>query len=403
MIRFLQYMKGYVRIRVWGLSPERFMNLCSSHNILIWDIEKDGDVFSMCVSINGFKQLRPIARKTKTRVAILQRYGLPFFMPLLKKRKIFVLGLLLCISFWIFSSYFIWDIELSGNYRITEELFLSYLKQNRVTVGMRKKELDIESLEKEIRRQFPEVTWTSARLDGTRLVIQIKENDAPTAPNVHEDAGGKDLVAPYDGTIVSMVVRSGVPQVSIGDEVTAGTVLVEGKVPVYQEDGTVREYQYVASDGEIWMKHELNHQETLPFDYIRKEYTGRTKVKYFLRILDWELKLDEERPFALYDSVIREKVPLVFEKLSVPVLAGSITHREYLNVEHTYSAEQAKEELTQKINEFFSSLEEKGVQILEKDVTIKRDSDVWLLNADLSVQERVFQQTDTRVEEPPGF
>ena len=173
MIAFFQYIKGYVRIKVWGFSPERFMNLCSNHNILLWDIVKDGDVYFMSVSIRGFKQLRPIVRKTGTRVAILQRHGLPFFMSGLKKRKIFILGLLLCVSFWIFSSFFIWDIELEGNYQVTEDIFLSYLQQNQITVGMKKKDLDIENLEKDIRREFPVVTWTSARLDGTKLVKRL--------------------------------------------------------------------------------------------------------------------------------------------------------------------------------------------------------------------------------------
>ncbi len=398
MIAFFQYIKGYVRIKVWGFSPERFMNLCSNHNILLWDIVKDGDVYFMSVSIRGFKQLRPIVRKTGTRVAILQRHGLPFFMSGLKKRKIFILGLLLCVSFWIFSSFFIWDIELEGNYQVTEDIFLSYLQQNQITVGMKKKDLDIENLEKDIRREFPVVTWTSARLDGTKLVIQIKENETPPVTAVMEEEGGKDLAAPFDGRIVSMIVRNGVPKVAIGDEITAGMILVEGKIPIYNEDSTVREYQYVAADADIYVEHAMTRQETLPFDYIRKEYTGRTKVKYFLRVGNWEWKLSEEQPFLVYDSVIREKVPVVFEKLSIPVMAGSITYREYQNVEHTYTTEEAKSALLQKINDFFQGLSKKGVQIIEKDVKIEKGEGEWVLNADLLVRERAFEQVDTPLE-----
>ena len=402
MIALIQFLKGYLRIRVWGFSPERFMNLCSMRNILLWDIAKEGDVYYMNISLKGFRSLRPIARKTGTRVVILQRHGLPFFVPVLWKRKIFILGLLLCISFWIFSSFFIWDIELSGNYQITEDIFMSYLKSNHVTVGMRKRDLDIEALEKGIRRQFQIVTWTSARLDGTKLIIQIKENDTPPILSEEEEEGGKDLIAPFDGKIISMIVRNGVPKVSIGDEVTEGMVLVEGKIPVLNEDSTVREYQYVASDGDIIIEHTITCEETLPFDHIEKEYTGRTKVKYFLRIGNIEVKLDEEQPFLVYDSVIREKVPVLFQKLSIPVMAGSITHREYSNVEYTYSEEEARKILSEKINEFFSSLEEKGVQIIEKDVTIIRGGSAWMLNGSLLVQERAFMQADTVVGPVPG-
>ena len=33
MVGVLQFLKGYVRIKVWGVSPERFLNLCSNKNI----------------------------------------------------------------------------------------------------------------------------------------------------------------------------------------------------------------------------------------------------------------------------------------------------------------------------------------------------------------------------------
>ena len=149
MIELLKYLKGYLRIRVWGFSPERFMNLCSNRNILLWDISREGDVYYMCISLKGFYQLKDIVRKTGTRVAICQRYGLPFLIPTLLSRKVFLLGLCMAVFFWIWSSMFIWDIALVGNYHITEDLFQKFLKSRQVTVGMSKKQLDIESLEKE--------------------------------------------------------------------------------------------------------------------------------------------------------------------------------------------------------------------------------------------------------------
>ena len=67
MIGILKFIRGYVQIKVWGFAPERFLNLCSSKNILLWDIRRDGDIYYMCISLSGFKQLKAIARKTKIR------------------------------------------------------------------------------------------------------------------------------------------------------------------------------------------------------------------------------------------------------------------------------------------------------------------------------------------------
>ena len=399
MIGLLKYLKGYVKIKVWGFSPERFMNLCSNRGILLWDIVREGDTYYMCVSLNGFYQLRPIVRKTGTRVAIMKRYGLPFFVPVILARKIFVIGLLLCVAFWIGSSYFIWDIRLSGNYQITEDIFTTFLKENQVNVGMKKKDLDIESLEKEIRRAFPEITWTSAKLDGTMLKIEIKENDAPIITAVNEEEGGKDLVAEYDGTVISMIVRSGVPKVSIGDTVEKGTVMVEGKVPVYNEDATVREYQYVASDADIILEHEISYEDKLPFDYTQKEYTGRTKTRYFLRFGDKEFKMVEEQPFLVYDCVIREKKPVVFEKLSIPVFWGTYEYREYLNVEYIYTAQEAKSLLADKMNSFLAGLEEKQAKVMDKKASVTAGGGMWMINGTAVVQEKAGRSTDTEVVE----
>ncbi len=85
LIRIIRYIKGYVLIRVSGYSPERFMNLCSNHDILIWGLRacpatRDRDEeYWMYMSISGVKRLRPIVKKTKTKIVIEERHGLPFF------------------------------------------------------------------------------------------------------------------------------------------------------------------------------------------------------------------------------------------------------------------------------------------------------------------------------------
>lgn len=395
MIALLKYIKGYLRIKVWGFSPERFMNLCSNKNILLWDIAWEGDTYYMNISLKGFYELKDIARKTGTRVAICKRYGLPFFMPTLFARKVFVLGLVLTIGFWMWSSYYIWDIEIQGNYQITEDVFERFLKQNAVTIGMPKAKLDIELLEKQIRKNFTQITWTSAKLSGTKLTIDVKENDAPIIIAKEEKETGSDLIAEYEGTIVSMIVRKGIPQVAIGDTVEKGRILVDGKVPIYNEDSTIKEYQYVNADADIELEHNRKFHATLPFDYIQKEYTGRKKKKYFLLINGKEWKIPESRPFLLYDSIIRTSQPLAFEKLSIPVYIGCYTHREYVNVEYEYSLEQAKNQLNQKINTFITTLQEKGVQIIEKNVKIDTKGGKWTIDGLFLVRELVGVSKNT--------
>lgn len=331
MTEWLKRLRGYVKIRVWGFAPQRFINLCSNKGILLWNIEKQDDVYIMCVSLESFYRLRSIARKTKVRVVISERYGLPFFLPHLQRRKAFLAGLVLTVMFWIVSSMFVWDIQISGNCVITDDMIFQFLEQEGIQMGMRKSKLDIGELEKQIRRQFPQVTWTSGRLMGTRLLLELKENDAPIPEDTQgaDAIIGRDLVAEYDGVITDMIVRSGIPQVTIGSQVAKGDLLVDGKVPIYAEDGTIREYRMVTADADIRMEHSGHFRIFLPADYILKKYTGREKTGYFMRLGDREWKQARNVSFLQYDSILNTHSMKLLKMFGINGTFGKITYREY--------------------------------------------------------------------------
>ena len=79
MIALIRYCKGYVRISVRGYAPERFMNLCANRAIVLWELNGHDGFYTMCISLSDFFKIRDIVHKTKTRVAVLEKRGLPFF------------------------------------------------------------------------------------------------------------------------------------------------------------------------------------------------------------------------------------------------------------------------------------------------------------------------------------
>ena len=54
MTEWVKRLQGYVKIRVWGFAPQRFINLCSNKGILLWNIEKQEDVYTMCIGLRSF-------------------------------------------------------------------------------------------------------------------------------------------------------------------------------------------------------------------------------------------------------------------------------------------------------------------------------------------------------------
>ena len=79
MIALIRYCRGYVRISVRGYAPERFMNLCANRAIVLWELNGHDGFYTMCISLSDFFKIRDIVHKTKTRVAVLEKKGLPFF------------------------------------------------------------------------------------------------------------------------------------------------------------------------------------------------------------------------------------------------------------------------------------------------------------------------------------
>lgn len=392
MIGVIRYLKGYVKIRVWGYSPERFMNLCTNRGILLWGLARDSGCYTMYMGLSDFFTIRDIAKKTKTRTAVLERHGPPFFWRDAHKRKTFLAGLLLCFLFLACMSRRVWAISLEGNRLVTKDQLILFLQDQGVDYGVPKKNLDLDRLEEGLRETFPLITWTSVALEGTKLTVRIRENDLPLSKEDTSDEkqykDGADLTAARDGVVAQIITRAGVPQVKAGDEVKAGDVLIGGLVPVANDDGTVREWDRVVADGDVILTCTRTVSLSQPFCYQYKNYTGQEKRYRFFTLGSRRYCFPFlDRPFLQYDEVTEEKRLCLFGQIDLPVWTGTILCREYLPVDAVYDRETAAQLLLARLEKIIVGLEEKGVQIIQKDVKIVNRADSLLLQAALTSQE----------------
>lgn len=137
-------------------------------------------------------------------------------------------------------SQFLWDIHFQGNKRWTDTTLTTFLKEEGIYPGMQKKNVDCQGIVKALRKEYNDIVWASASLDGSRLKIQIKENEdaLPIISSTQTDKSNKtdslpaDLIASTDGIITNLITRTGIPQVHIGDSVTKGTLLVSGRIDI---------------------------------------------------------------------------------------------------------------------------------------------------------------------------
>lgn len=385
----MRYTGGYLRIRLVGFSPERFLNLCMANQIVIWDLRYQEGGYQFLITVKDYRRVKPLVRKAQVHLRIMGRYGLPFFLHRNRRRKLYGAGLASFFLILFLMSRFIWNITLEGNYHFTDDTLLHYLDTLDIRYGMAKSGIDCDMLEESIRSRYPEIIWVSARISGTRLMIKVKENEVIGTIPVREDTP-RDLIADKPGIITRMVVRSGKAQVAIGDEVEAGQVLVSGCVPIYNDSEELVNSRYVRADADIYARTTESYTEPISRFVTERSYNGKVRHGLRLRISGlsflWMLPPGND---TLWEMTGRYSQVTVFGDFYLPVWVDEITARQYDNYDRCRTSEEL-ETIKKQINDGkIQNLMQKGVQIIENNVKILDKSSGWELQGDFVLEEPI--------------
>ena len=401
MQKLESYRKGYVRIRFWGESPERFLNLCAYQKIPVWNLVSRDNAYEMNMTVEGFRHIRGICRKSHVKIKIIGKYGLPFFFYRNKKRKAFFLGFFLGLGLLFLLSRHIWNIHVEGNVYNSTQTILNYLEELDVRHGVLKKDLDCSYIAAQMREKFPDITWVSAKISGSRLILEIKENGALEEAKEKEETVPVDLTAQTSGTIVSMVTRQGTPLKKQGDTCAAGEILVSGRLDIKNDSGEIIGYEYTQADGDIYIQHDLEYYQEFSMDYEKPVYTGEKKKGILFQLGGYYLQLKGRSPWENYDRVTSLHQIKLTENFKLPVYYGTVTDHAYEKQNFTYSEEEARQKAEENLNRLLESLEEKGVQISGNHVKIGIQGKTCTARGTLTVIEKNEQKTLTEILEQP--
>ena len=394
---FFRYLYGYVRVRLTGYSPERFLNLCKAHEIEIWDLQNNGGYYEMNLSIRDFRRLRPLRRKARAHLLVTERHGLPFFLHQYRNRKMFAVGILLCIAFLYVMSLFIWNIHIEGNYSRTTNVILDYLESEHIVHGMRKSQVDCKEIQSMIRIQFPDIIWVSAEIRGTRLLIRIRENmDSLPIEAETDEEEPRDIVASREGIITSVLVRKGISQIQVGDEVESGQLLISGCIDILNDNGEVANYQYTAADADIYASTSYTYYDEFVLSHEVRHPTGKKRHGFYAKIGGKTISLKLRPSFETYSSLNTEYPLKLTENFYLPLTFGSTLYEEYEIYTETYSEEEAKSLAEANLDEFLENLIEKGVQIIENNVKIEVSANTCTAYGTISAVEEIgsYQPTE---------
>lgn len=397
--RFLRYLKGYIELDITGDSTERFLNLCRNKQIYLRSLKPQEMGYRCYLDLSSFRKLKPLLKKTGTKVRIIGKYGLPFFFHRYRKRKTFLLGLILSFEILYFLSLHVWMIQIEGNIEITTETILEYLQEENIHTGMSKKEVLCDEIVKKIRKEYDQITWASASLDGSRLLVRIKEGIPLESATKKSDTKACDLVAESSGVIVKMITRSGIPMVSEGDIVEKGALLVSGSVPVLNDAKEVIGYQYKMADADIIACVEERYQDSLSLFYEKAIDTGKKRHLFYLRTKNrWFTFGITPKKYDKKIKTTKESNLKLYKDDFLSIAYGISEIREYETQNTRYTKEELKQKLSIRYQAYINEKEEAGMTVKDSDVTIKITDNQAIAEGKLKIWQDIGEQMPLKID-----
>ena len=376
-------MSGYVDIVVEGYYIERFINICNSRQIFLWNIRKDNSI-TLYASIEAkrFKDLKDICKRTKCKVKIKNKKGFPFTVKKYKKRKVFLILLLIIILAIIALSRFIWNIDVEGNVDISKEEIMQLAEEYGLTIGASKGKIDTKEIINNIRLERDDIAWVGIDIKGTNAIIKIVEADEK--PEIINEDEYCNIVADKDAIITKVSAQNGTPLVKEGDVVTKGDIIIAGWL-----EGKYTGRQYVHSQGEVQARVWYTTTEKIALKETKKIETGNIENKYSVKINNFQINLHKSLPnFQKYDTIEENKKLRLFSNFYLPLELVTYTYKEYEEVVVVHSFEEAKQMGIDKAAETLKENIE-GKKVLDKQVQVKAEAEYIEVQVTYEVEENI--------------
>lgn len=361
--RLVDFLNGYIIIRIEGLNPEKFINIASKNGISFWDIIKiDYVTMQLKMKHNQYKKLKRIAKRTGTRVHIKKKTGLNFIFHRVSKRKFFVLGIFIFIGIIIYLSSLVWSIEIEGNKKIPSSEIYQVLKKAGLEEWKPKYKINVRDIEADTLKEMDRISVINIKMIGTKAKVYVVEREMP--PNMEYNGNPANIIASKDGIILNILAYKGKALVNIGDYVRKGQILISGIVTDSMNVPT----GIVRAKGKIIAKTWYEAIEKIPLDYVYEERTGRVKKVEYIDIFGKVVYLKKDAlNFEKYDK-IEEKNTFDMVGIKTPLIKTTEYYYEKVEKSIKLDYEKALEMALKSAEDNILTNMPKGVNIIDKQI-----------------------------------
>ena len=271
-------LKGEVTGRVESGFPERVLNLCAEYGITFWNLNWESPVaFTFTMARRDWKRLRKLSRRIDCDMTAVEWKGTPFFLGRLRHRYGLWVTLGVCLTALVYGSFFIWDFQVEGNVKVSEEEILRALERHGVRFGTYGYAVDSPELRNYILLEIPELSYIAVNVKGCRAYVQVRERIP--SPEIISKREPGNTVAAKDALITAIQPWDGEKQVLPGSMVTEGQLLISGVV-----ENDFAGVRYLRGMGKVYGRTWYELRCKVPLKVQKKRYTGEKEVRQALLV-----------------------------------------------------------------------------------------------------------------------
>ena len=391
MEHILHFIRSYYRITLVETDGKSALDFLISQDIPFHGLENENGTLSFCLFISDFKRYRRLRAEERFAGERRELCGLFAVLRRYKGRVGLAAGAVLALALIICSSFFVWDITVTGTEHLSDKEILDALEENGVKLGAYIPSLDTEEIEQKMILDVDGLSWISLNLRGTVAAVEVRER-SEDATSIDTQAPS-NLVAAFDGQIEALEVTGGVAAVARGQIVKKGDLLVSGII-----DSNALGYRLVRARGEVTARVTLTYTVEIPYQTTEKVYTGSFEKQKSVKIFSKTLNLfgKDSISYENCDRIETEKRVYLFGKIKLPVFVRETTYAEYEWQEKTLTESEALARAYEELYKI-SEAELENAEILARHTHISESGDRLVLREEveciLNIAEEVKIET----------
>ena len=307
--------KNRIRIKIKALNQESFFNKVLTQKVKIFNLKRNDKETEFDVNMKDMSTIKSTLDMHNIEILSLQEGGGVVLKKNILARLCIPIAALIMIVGLFLSNLFVMQVSINGCDKINKDSIVKLLSDNGISGISSKGNIDCSKIELLILENFEQVSLVSASCIGCSLVINIKEKAEDLSTEVKSD-----IVADFEGRLLSLEVHFGEAQVKTGDIVRVGDILVKGITD--PESGRVQPAKAKVK-AEVWQQSSI----VVPLEKVELQKTG--KVQNFRTVEVFGKTIYSNRSECRFDNFIEN---IQTERKLGAILPITITYYTYEEV-----------------------------------------------------------------------